>query len=215
MDFGEVQDLKVCVLYENSLNLEEVGELEKAWAKELELYKIHLEFTRKIQTARIGFFSGEVIQELYTYKLEENCDRILYLVGREGSDIAFESLMIGLFLATGLKLEIQGAVETYSNTRGYIKAKYISLLQLLFDSPESTLIHEGYHLLGCPHALWKDECYQIIQSAKKRNLQNESSNKIFSVKSLSGSNPKTWETREDVDKFLGSKKELPKQIPHL
>lgn len=208
MDFGEVQDLKVCVLYEETITLEEVVDLEKVWAEELSLYKINLIFTKKISTKRRGFWGGEVLDTLMPIKMEKDCDRFLYLVGRESTDIFFELGMIGLMLVTGVKIEIQGAVETHTNTRGYIKAKYISLLQLLFTSPESTLVHEGYHMLGCPHALWKDECYTIIQATKKRNQLNDSSDKVFSVKNLSERYPQVFTTKEEVDSRLDSKKKF-------
>ena len=184
ISFGEVQDLKVCVLYENSLNMDEIEELENHWKEELDLYKLNLIFSKKIKIERKSFWSWDLMEELESYKLGAKCDRILYLVGRKWQDIAFETFAITLAIVLGIKAEIQGAVETSTNTRGYIKAKYVSLLQLFFTSPKSTLVHEGYHLLGCPHALWKDECYVTIKKLKEENKNNKDKDKIFASKSL-------------------------------
>jgi hypothetical protein len=184
ISFGEVQDFKVCVLYENSIDLDEVVELENHWKEELNLYKLNLQFSKKVKVDRKSFWSWDLMEEIESYKLGKNCDRILYLVGRKWQDIAFETFAITLAVALGIKAEIQGAVEASTNTRGYIKAKYVSLLQLLFTSPKSTLVHEGYHLLGCPHALWKDDCYSTIKKLKEENKMNKDRDKIFASKSL-------------------------------
>lgn len=198
IDFGDFQKLKVCVMYEKTINRNEVLELEKYWNEELQLYKINLEFSKIKPIERKGFWITDIINELYKYKLSTDCDRILYLVGREWSDIAFEIFTLGLMFGIGVKAEIQGAVEGDSNTRGYIKAKYISTLQLLFTSPKSTLVHEGYHLLGCDHALFKDDCYKKIQSIKKNNSKRD----FFGIERIEDNY--SFDKIEFLNKSLGS-----------
>jgi hypothetical protein len=183
MDFGEEQTLNVCVFYEDSIGKSEVTALEKDWAEELALYKIKLQFKNTKKVERFAFFGTDVLDQLRPYKLGSECDRIVYMVGRTWGDIAYEIVTLGIFFGVGIKLEIHGAVESYTNTRGFVKSKYAALLQLLFTSPSSTLVHEGYHLMGCPHMLWKDECYKIILDAKKKNIKNTRADKIFSVRS--------------------------------
>jgi hypothetical protein len=128
------------------------------------------------------------------------------MVGRTWSDIGFESFSLGIFFIIGIKLEIHGAVETQSNTRGFVKSKYAALLQALFTSPSSTLIHEGYHLMGCPHMLWKDECYKIILEAKNKNRTNTRNDKIFAVKATS--DKQEFYSYEQVNYFWGSNKDF-------
>ncbi len=198
IDFGEIQKLKVCVMYEKTININEVKELELFWHNELNFYKINLEFSKIKQVDRIGFWGSEIINELNKYKLSNDCNRILYLVGREWSDIGFEFFSLGLMFGIGIKAEIQGAVEGDTNTRGYIKAKYISTLQLLFTSPKSTLVHEGYHLLGCGHALFKDECYIKINSIKKNNSKRD----FFGIERVDDNY--SFDNIEFLNKSLGS-----------
>lgn len=204
MDFGAMQDLNVCVFYEDTIDKSELAELEKDWANELALYKIKLQFKKTKQVSRFAFLGVDVLDEMRHYKLNSECDRLVYLIGRTWGDIGFEIFSLGIFAFSGIKLEIHGAVESASNTRGVVKAKYASLLQLLFTSPSSTLIHEGYHLMGCPHMLFKDECYKIILNAKNRNKENKKIDKIFSVRSTRTDTE--FYSSEQVNYFWGSKK---------
>lgn len=208
IDFGEEQPLYVCVLHEDTVRKEEVLELEKDWAKELALYKINLKFKRIQQVERFAFYTIDVLEGLRYYKVGHECERIVYMVGRTWGDIAYEVLTLGIFYGIGVKLEVHGVVETYTNTRGVIKAKYVALLQFLFTSPSSTIVHEGYHLMGCPHMLWKDDCYKIIQEAKQNNLKNTRPDKIFSVQSTG--NKSNFYSSEQVNYFWSSNKEIPK-----
>lgn len=206
IDFGEEQPLYVCVLYEDTISKKEVDELEKDWAKELALYKINLKFKKTKKIERQYLFMTNVLDDLIYYKLGPECERILYMVGRTWGDILYEIVSLGIFYGVGLKFEVHGIVESYTNTRGVVKSKYVSLLQILFTSPSSTLIHEGYHLMGCPHMLLKDDCYRIIQSAKKNNIKNTRSDKIFSVRSTGSKNE--FYSSEQVNYFFSSDKEL-------
>ncbi len=206
IDFGEVQDLNVCVFHENSIDKSEVAELERDWAEELALYNIKLNFKNTKKVERFAFFGTDVLEELRHYKLNPECDRFVYMIGRTWGDIGFEVFSLGVFAIVGVKLEIHGAVEASSNTRGIVKSKYTSLLQLLFTSPSSTLIHEGYHLLGCPHMLFKDECYKIILETKTKNLINKRKDKIFYVRSTR--NKEEFYSSEQVNFFWGSKKDF-------
>lgn len=206
IDFGEEQNLNVCLFHEEGIDKSEVAELERDWAEELSLYKIKLKFQKTKQVKRFAFFGTDVLDQLRYYKLDSNCDRLVYMVGRTWGDIAYEIFTLGIFFGVGVKLEIHGAVESYTNTRGFVKAKYAALLQLLFTSPSSTLVHEGYHLMGCPHMLWKDECYKIILEAKNKNRKNTRPDKIFSVRSTG--DKQEYYSSEQVNYFWTSEKEF-------
>ncbi len=202
IDFGEEQALNVCVFHEEGIDKSEVAELEKDWAEELALYKIKLQFKKTKKVERFAFYGTDVLDQLRIYKLDSECDRIVYMVGRTWGDMVYEIVTLGIFFGVGIKLEIHGAVESYTNTRGFVKSKYVALLQLLFTSPSSTLVHEGYHLMGCPHMLWKDECYKIILEAKNKNRKNNRTDKIFSVRAIG--DKQDFYSSEQVNYFWNS-----------
>lgn len=166
ISFGENANLRVCILHEPNITGEEIQNLFSAWNEELSLYNLKAEPIVLEEMERPGFWGTDILSYLMTLPLTKDCDRLVYLKGRTWGDIAFEVLTLGIFAGVGVKLEVQGAVEGRSNTRGYIKAKYISTIQILFTSPKSTLIHEGYHLLGCGHQLFMKECYEKIRDVK-------------------------------------------------
>ncbi|EMY61717.1 hypothetical protein [Leptospira terpstrae] len=166
ISFGPEANFRVCILKETDITKEETETLFLAWNEELALYNLKAEPILLDVIERPGFWGTDILGYLMNRQLTKGCDRLLYLKGRTWGDIGFEVLTLGIFVGVGLKLEVQGAVEGQTNTRGYIKAKYISTIQFLFTSPKSTLIHEGYHLLGCGHQLFMKECYEKIRNVK-------------------------------------------------
>ncbi|MDZ4726878.1 MAG: hypothetical protein SH817_12030 [Leptospira sp.] len=166
MNFGTLATIKICTIYEPGISEKEIEVLFSYWNEELQLYKLQVSNVSQFNLERPGFYGSDILNYLYTLPLTKNCDRYLYLKGRTWGDMLYEFFTLGIFAGIGIKLEIQGAVETHTHTRGYIKAKYISTLQLIFTSPKSTLLHEGYHLLGCQHQLFMEACYQKIKQAK-------------------------------------------------
>ncbi|MCB1192743.1 MAG: hypothetical protein H7A23_24395 [Leptospiraceae bacterium] len=196
INFGSPKNLNVCLLVEDDIDLEDADELTGHWAEELELYNIRLNITHKRQVERFSFWGATVLERLKEYKVGGNCHRIVYLVGRSLGDIIFEFFAIAFYVTVGVKAEVNGAVEGQTNTRGYVKAKYVGLLQLLMTSPKSTLVHEGYHLLGCPHAFTMTECYDKIKQAK------ELSGDIFPVVTIGTKIPYT--SSNTVNQQFGS-----------
>ncbi|TGM31691.1 hypothetical protein [Leptospira biflexa] len=166
LSYGEQATVRVCVIKEEGIDDKDVFTLFEVWNEELSFYQLKAEPNVILTTKRPGFYGSDIIEYLNHFRMPNQCDRLLYLKGRTWGDIVFEILTLGIFAGVGLKLEVQGAVEAKTNTKGYIKAKYISTIQLLFTSPKSTLIHEGYHLLGCGHQLFMKECYERIRDVK-------------------------------------------------
>ncbi|PJZ79439.1 hypothetical protein CH359_17675 [Leptospira meyeri] len=166
MVFGEESQFRVCLITEPDITKEEISNLFSAWNEELSFYQLKALPVELAVMERPGFWGTDILGYLMERQLTKDCDRLLYLKGRTWGDIVFEVMTLGIFVGVGLKLEVQGAVEGQTNTRGYIKAKYISTIQMLFTSPKSTLIHEGYHLLGCGHQLFMKECYEKIRDVK-------------------------------------------------
>jgi hypothetical protein len=173
IDFGPQVSFQVCTFHEDGFDTNEIKEIFSYWNEELSLYKLQAIQSRTTMLERPGFYGTDILYYLYSIPLTKQCDRILYLKGRNWKDLVFEFFTLGLFAGSGLKLEVQGAVETHTNTRGYIKGKYISTLQVLFTSPKSTLVHEGYHLLGCGHQLFMDDCYKQIARLKELKSKEE------------------------------------------
>ncbi|HMV77982.1 MAG TPA: hypothetical protein PL048_07360 [Leptospiraceae bacterium] len=200
-DFGPYAEIKVCTFHEPGISREEIDSLFSEWNSELELYSLKAVPSSVTEMERPGFYGTDILNHLFKMKLAENCDRILYLKGRTAGDMLFEILTLGIFYGIGLKLEIQGAVETATHTRGYIKAKYISLLQLLFTSPESTLVHEGYHLLGCGHQLFMEDCYSQIYRTKKLKERPETEKNFFPSYTTKGNE---FKSRKSVNEYLGN-----------
>lgn len=189
--FGTEKIFRVCTIIESGIEEEEVLDLFKYWNEELKLYSLKANFVNYGTMERPGFYGSDILNYIANLPMQEDCDRILYLKGRTKGDLVFEVFTLGLFVGTGLKLEVQGAVESRTQTRGYIKAKYISLLQVLFTSPKSTLVHEGYHLLGCGHQLLMDDCYEKIREVKSLSAEPNIEKNFFPNITASGKRIRT------------------------
>ncbi|GBF41304.1 lipoprotein [Leptospira ellinghausenii] len=186
INFGEQASFRVCVVKETGILDKDVATLFENWNEELKLYQLKAVPKILFETERPGFYGTDILEYMMNMRMSDECDRLLYLKGRTWGDIVFEIVTLGIFVGVGLKLELQGAVEGNTNTRGYIKAKYISTIQLLFTSPNSTLVHEGYHLLGCGHQLFMKECYEKIRDVKLLLADPERDPNFFPVINTSG-----------------------------
>jgi hypothetical protein len=202
IDFGSLREFKVCTFFEEGITPSEIDDLFVHWNEELSLYSLRAVIIDPKKMDRPGFTGTDILNFLHTLPLEKPCDRILYLKGRNWKDLVYEFFTLGILAGIGVKLEMQGGVETYTNTRGYIKAKYISTLQLLFTSPKSTLVHEGYHLLGCGHQLFMQSCYEQIQTLK--NLANSQVGEDFFFPSHTKAGERFLK-RSQVNDFFGTR----------
>ncbi|MBL0954682.1 MAG: hypothetical protein IBJ01_07950 [Leptospira sp.] len=186
INFGDQASFRVCVVKETGILDGDVVTLFESWNEELKLYQLKAVPKILFETERPGFYGTDILEYMMNMRMSDECDRLLYLKGRTWGDIVFEIVTLGIFVGVGLKLELQGAVEGNTNTRGYIKAKYISTIQLLFTSPNSTLVHEGYHLLGCGHQLFMKACYEKIRDVKLLLADPERDPNFFPVINTSG-----------------------------
>ncbi len=198
--YGADTDLKICFITEPRIDEEDTRDLAADWDEELSMYGIRVKVAGFRHMNRPGFMSGSVLGFLNSLMLEAPCDRIVYLMGRTAGDMAFEVVMIGIFVKLGLKLEIHGAVEGRTRTRGFVKAQYMEFLQLLFSSPRSTMIHEGYHLLGCDHSFTLTECYLRIARLKQALSDPGREADFFPTYAANGS---VLLTRSQVNSVMG------------
>jgi len=98
--------------------------------------------------------------------------------------------------------EILGAVETRTNSKGYVVAEVGSLNQVLtFQSPSSAAIHEFYHLLGCSHGIDKGDAYRQVRHIKQLAARNRLQGRdFFPAMSEKG---RVYSLRADVDRRFG------------
>ncbi|EPG68153.1 hypothetical protein ACE5IS_14870 [Leptospira wolffii] len=170
-DYGKLRTVRVCVWKDRNVSTERMNYLFDSWNEELALYKLQAKVENVRDWERPGWTGNAIMEELFSAPLPSECDRILALAGVRLSDIAYEvaSYILALFLIP--TFEVLGAVDSYTGTRGYVLAHTASLGHMISGGASRTLVHEGYHLLGCGHAFYLSECYGRIQ-ALKENARN-------------------------------------------
>ena len=138
---------------------------------------------------RPAFSQKGITRDIARRPLEAPCDRILALVGRDGRD----------FLWGAVLPEILGAVETRTNTKGYVVAEVGSLNQLLtFQSPSGAAVHEFYHLLGVGHGLDRRNAYDQVRRIKDLAARNQLAGRdFFPAMTEKG---RVYATRDAVDR---------------
>lgn len=141
---------------------------------------------------RPAFSQKGITRDVAHRPLEAPCDRILALVGRDARDFVWGVLMP----------EILGAVETRTNTKGFVVAEVGSLNQVLtFASPQDAAVHEFYHMLGCRHSLDKEETYAQVGRIKQLAALNRRQGRdFFPAMSEKG---RVYTTRAAVDRRFG------------
>lgn len=141
---------------------------------------------------RPAFSQKGITRDIAKRPLEVPCDRILALVGRDARDFLWGAVMP----------EILGAVETRTNTKGYVVAEVGSLNQVLtFQSPSGAAVHEFYHLLGVGHGLDKRDAYDQVRRIKDLAARNKSEGRsFFPAMTAKG---RIYTTRAAVDRRFG------------
>ena len=189
IDFGPPETIQICVLREEGyISEDDADELMQAIRQEFDQYNIKVAVPLKQAWHRNGFDYMSIIEDLATYKLTSPCDRIFAFAGRHVSDF-----LLGLF-----GIEVLGAVEDDTRSRGFIFAEIGSINQI-FLPPKPAAVHEAYHLLGCNHSLIMTDCYERIHTLKaiaRKARKNSKDDLFFPSYNLEG-NPIL--TREEVD----------------
>ena len=155
IDFGEPATMRVCVLKTDDIPEERALALIEHVRRELVPYGIAVEVPWMRAWKRPGFMAPAIMGVLLRRPLEPPCDRLLGLVDRHFGDFVW-----GIFMP-----EVFGAVETATATRGFVVASYGSVNQV-GAAPEAVVVHEVYHLLGCPHGASLKKCYARIAALK-------------------------------------------------
>jgi hypothetical protein len=155
VDYGPPQELRVCLLKTDEVPDDRTDELITAVNEEFAPFGIKLTVPWVRAWERPGFTVNEIFPALLTRELEEPCDRLMGLIDYHAGDFIWS-----LFLP-----QVLGAVDTETHTHGYVFATFGSLNQI-GTGPRSAMVHEFYHLIGCPHAATKTKCYEQIAALK-------------------------------------------------
>ena len=190
-DFGEPEEIQFCILTDDGVTEDDARRLMAEVDKEFSLYGLQVKIPWVRPWARPALFGEGIIRDALSKPLEAPCDRLLVLVGRNFGDFLF-----GL-----LGVEMLGAVDTLSYTRGYVVAKRSSLNQV-FMSPAEVAVHEAYHFLGCGHGVSLSDCYARIRELKRIHDANEARGNDFFPSVSSQGKPLT--SRREADTWIHS-----------
>jgi len=155
VDYGPSQELRVCLLKTDQVPDDRAGELITAVNEEFAPFGIAVTVPWVRDWERPGFTVHEIFPALLARELEEPCDRLMGLIDYHAGDFVWS-----LFLP-----QVLGAVDTETRTHGYVFATVGSINQI-GAGPKAAMVHEFYHLIGCPHAATKARCYEQIAALK-------------------------------------------------
>jgi hypothetical protein len=188
-DFGQREELRICILAEKSITEADARMLMSKVGEEFSSYGLDVTVPWVRPWVRPAFSMNGIIEDVARRPLEPGCDRMFALVGRHGGD----------FLYGLLGSEVLGAVETASHTRGYVVAEIASFTQLIVP-PADAAIHESYHMLGCGHESSLNDCYLQISKMKQAAQANrERGNDFFPGVTVKN---KVIISRNHADKFV-------------
>ena len=192
MDFGKPCTVNVCVYLDDGVSRSQAEYLLSSWDSEAPQYGLYIRPLLFEEHLRHGYLHSEIIADVKRIPLGEQCDRVLYFVGRTAGDYAYAMFGFPLVLAMP---EVLGEVDDETMTHGFVVARRDSLNGLFF-SPYDVTRHELYHLLGsCPHSWSLDDCYDSIKSHKDTAQGRD----FFPSRSLDG---RSYLTRAAVNQRL-------------
>jgi len=170
IDFGPPETLRICFYKDVNISDQQADDIIAALQQEFSHFGLAIEVPWVKPWKRPAFTSDEILNNFVSCPLEEPCDRLLALVGRNFGDFLWGIIMP----------EIHGAVEDVSMTKGITVAEIGSFNQMLSMSSAARIaIHETYHLLGCGHSVDAKPCYEKIKLAKKIARRNRMAGRDF------------------------------------
>jgi hypothetical protein len=189
IDFGPEVAIRVGIYRDLAVSLERTHAIIDALRKEFGPMGLRVEVAWIRDWQRPSFGHKGLIRDIATRPLEDSCDRLLALVGRDARDFLWGTLMP----------EILGAVETRTNSKGFVVAELGSLNQLMtLQTPHKAAVHEFYHLLGVGHGFSKNDAYAQVARIKRMALENQRRGRsFFPAVTEKG---RVYLTRADVDR---------------
>jgi hypothetical protein len=155
VDYGAPQELHVCMLKTGEVADDRAADLITAVNEEFAPFGITVTVPWIRPWQRPGFTVDSIFPALLARELEEPCDRLVGLIDYHAGDFVWS-----LFLP-----QVLGAVDLETHTHGYVFATFGSINQI-GAGPRKAMVHEFYHLIGCPHAATKTKCYEQIAALK-------------------------------------------------
>jgi len=155
MDFGQPEEVRFCILLDEGVSKDYAEALLLAWNKtEGNKYNLFLRPVSFERHRRSGFTYGAILKDVMKIPLGENCDRLIFFVGRSFGDILYGLASLNPYVPLP---EVLGAVNGETATHGFVIASLGSPNQLLgellfLQSRQDVTIHELYHFLGCGHS---------------------------------------------------------------
>ena len=154
---GPSEELRIGIYQDRELAMDETKAILSGIQIELLKYGIRVNIPWIRPWTRPAFNSAGLIQSIVKLPLEDSCDRILVIVGRNSEDFVW-----GLFLP-----EMLGGVENVTSTKGYVVGEVGSLNQAASGiSPTEAAVHEIFHMLGCTDEDNGDKCFAKISSLR-------------------------------------------------
>jgi hypothetical protein len=182
MEFGPPVEVRFCVLLDPGVSQQHAESLLQAWnEQEAPKYDLYVRAVSFESHERAGFTYQGILEGVRRVPLREECDRVVFFVGRHLGDTLYWVGALAANLASPIPIlvpEVKGAVNG-TGTHGFVVAELAhpdDLLAELFHGRKATTIHELYHFFGCGHSYAKmDECYRHIQELKEihRRLRSE------------------------------------------
>jgi len=191
-DFGPEMEICLCVYQDTGVSDETTQTILEAIREEFAPMGLAVKTPWIRPWERPAFSQKGITRDVAHRPLEAPCDRILALVGRDARDFLWGALMP----------EILGAVETRTNSKGYVVAEVGSLNQVLtFESPSGAAVHEFYHLLGVRHGIDRSAAYDQVRRIKNLAVRNRLAGRdFFPAMSAKG---RVYTTRAAVDRRFG------------
>ena len=197
-EFGPEMEICLCVYQDRGVSDETTQTILAAIREEFAPMGLDVQTPWVRPWERPAFSQKGITRDVARRPLEAPCDRILALVGRDARDFLWGALMP----------EILGAVETRTNTKGYVVAEVGSLNQVLtFESPSGAAVHEFYHLLGVRHGLDKEAAYEQVRRIKDLAARNRSAGRDFFP--AMSEKVRVYTSREAVDRRFGIRPPTP------
>jgi hypothetical protein len=165
---GAREELRLCVLAGQGVSREQAHRLMDGVTARFSLYRIDVTVPWIREWTRPAFTGQGIMETLVREPLEAPCDRLLALVSRH----------LGDFLVGLIGIEVLGAVDNATHTRGFIVAHRASINQILLP-PGATLPHEIHHLLGCRDGEGMAACRARIRRIREFATTNRASGSDF------------------------------------
>lgn len=191
---GPPEELRIGIYQDRELGDLETRAIIRGLQYEFVKYGININVPWIRPWTRTAFKSSELVKDIVKLPLEDSCDRILVIVGRNSDDFVW-----GLFLP-----EMLGGVEDVTHTKGFVVGKVGSLNQAASGiSPVEAAIHEVSHMFGCADGDNGNTCFAKIASLRSYAKINRTVRKNDFFPCITNKNAIIWD-RKHAEWYLST-----------